>query len=100
MIPGYTFIPMLDSAGSDITQLAMASLNQRATACSTDARCVGFNCDGWLKFEIRPRAQWYYASMNPCYGLHIKGTAPTFVMLAWIVCMTLFRIDCSGYPPT
>lgn len=69
---GYTFYDMLDSYGNDYTQLS-GDISTLKAACSANPRCVGFNSNGWMKYSLRPLADWSIAFSSSGLGLYKKN---------------------------
>ena len=70
-VAGYVFTPTRDSPGNDIRKYP-ALLNIISAACNANARCVGFNSNGWIKSKLLPIAQWEKWTDNRCLGFYTK----------------------------
>lgn len=73
--PGYDFEPNRDSDRGDIEgspfELDMKSLAEKCTAQPT---CKAFNTGGYLKDDLKPKAEWKAGqqSDDPCTGLYVR----------------------------
>lgn len=57
--------------GNDIGQFpgTLASIKQK---CLDTPSCLGFNDNGWIKYAINPKSQWYGWTGNPAQGFRIN----------------------------
>ena len=94
MVAGYVFTPMLDSPGNDIRYLPGVPLARIAQACNRNALCVGFNSNGWIKFQLLPFSQWQEWTNEPCLGFYTKhaGNALLIDLLALLMSQTFLRM--------
>jgi hypothetical protein len=73
--PGYEFEPNRDSDRGDMEgspfDLDMESV---AKKCSAQPTCKAFNTGGYLKDELKPKAEWKVGqqSDDPCTGLYVR----------------------------
>lgn len=71
-VPGYVFHAGMDSPGYDLCN-AGRDIESLAAACSADKRAVGFNTDGFLKYQLRPSSTWReIPNRNGDEGLYVK----------------------------
>lgn len=69
----WMFYQGLDSGDNDIHGIpfpgTLASIKQK---CLDTPSCLGFNDNGWIKYSIRPKSQWYGWTGNPAQGFRIN----------------------------
>jgi hypothetical protein len=71
-IPGFDFIPGVDSPGHDIANVGR-DIKKAAVACSRLREAVAFNTDGFVKGRLLKRWQWTpMGGGAPNEGLYIK----------------------------
>ena len=72
-VPGYTFYPGLDSVGFDLCNVGR-DIQALQTECDRNKHAFGFNTDGFLKYRIRPAAEWTrMENPNGNEGLYVKA---------------------------
>jgi hypothetical protein len=65
----------VDSLGLDIGWYPYNSTADLAALCRSLSGCVAFMTNGWLKWGVRPAAQWTANVSNitdACFGIYIK----------------------------
>ncbi|KAG2447484.1 hypothetical protein HYH02_007411 [Chlamydomonas schloesseri] len=77
-LPGWSFIPGMDSSGNDCAspEDAGADRSPAALARLADARDgLAFNTNGWVKRALLPFARWERFSYQPGTGTYIRSRA-------------------------
>ena len=69
----FTFHQGKDSSGNDLRRIGGNSAALIA-ACKADAKCCGFNTNGWIKGLIKPNSTWgtWAPASQPSKGLYVK----------------------------
>lgn len=70
----YVYYPMQDSPGNNIRQnvFQKGDIDALKKSCDGYKQCVGFNTDGWLKYQILPTRQWKNWGLDKNKGLYVK----------------------------
>lgn len=72
-VEGYKFYSGMDSMGYDIENVGR-NISKLVSECNKNAKAVGFNTDGFLKYYIKPKVKWTKIdNKNGNEGLYIKN---------------------------
>ncbi len=71
-VEGYQFYPGMDSRGYDISNMGR-DISRLAVECENNEKAMGFNTDGFLKYNIRPMCHWVEVeNWGGNEGLYVK----------------------------
>lgn len=69
----YIFFPRLDSEGYDVNQFKNYSVVKLKEICDKNPSCVGFNTNGWIKYNIVPENKMVLVpDFNETQGTYVK----------------------------
>jgi hypothetical protein len=84
----WTFHSKLDSGNYDIARLSGldGTWSQAVSACAANPYCQAVNTAGYLKYFVRPRAEWGASFSDPCQGLFVRqGEHSCRPGLVWLI---------------
>ena len=67
----YIFYPCMDSDGYDLQHIQL-SIQELKNICNKLPYAVGFNTNGWIKYNLNPFDKWIKYSPDFCSGLYVK----------------------------
>jgi len=74
-LPGYVFYQGKDSGGNDIGNFP-GTPKEIMIKCNSEAKCKGFNTNGWVKHTILPKSQWSTWTQDPAKGTYLRNMPP------------------------
>jgi hypothetical protein len=84
-VKGYIFYPGTDSPGFDIKN-GGRDINALSAECTADARAVGFNTDGFIKFRLHPVPRWRTIDNEAGnQGLYVKNNGKCGVIYSCVL---------------
>lgn len=88
-VEGYRFYPGRDSAGFDIENFGR-NIDTLASECNKNKQALGFNTDGFIKYQILPFYRWSRIDdKNGNQGLYVKKGLRHFCV-RWLRLLVLF----------
>ena len=58
--------------GNDIKNAGTTDPKQLVELCAQDSKCLGFNTNGWMKKELKPRDKWDKWTSDKKKGFYVK----------------------------
>jgi hypothetical protein len=70
--PAYTFFQGLDSSGGDLSfSNTPNDISALQTTCNSTPGCVGFNTNGYLKGQLKSKAEWVQWTTDAAKGMYV-----------------------------